>query len=152
MTSNLIADKFASSPAAGFLALNENLSDHEITERLKKHFRTEFINRIDEIILFSTLDEAALSKIADKKLTELKERLAARDIRLEYTDELPLYFAKKSKESGFGARPLSRMIVSEVENPISKLLLLKGSPHQMGIKARVSGNAIEILEENAALS
>lgn len=152
MTSNLIADKLASSQAAGFLAVNENLSDHEITERLKKHFRTEFINRIDEIILFSALDEEALSKIANKKLTELKERLAARDIRLEYSDELPLYFAKKSKESGFGARPLSRMIVSEVENPISKLLLMKGSRHQISLNARVFGSSVEILEENTALS
>jgi ATP-dependent Clp protease ATP-binding subunit ClpB len=92
-------------------------------EEVKQHFRPEFINRIDEIVVFHGLDRTHVRKIAGIQLERLGARLAERDLRLEISDEALDEIAKVGFDPLFGARPLKRAIQSQIENPIARLIL-----------------------------
>ena len=123
MTSNIGADGRDKSIHPGFITSSTESDRHRLTEILKKHFRPEFINRIDEIIPFSKLSLEALNKIADKKLQNLKERLKNLGISLSYTKEVSQYIAKKCESMDTGARPIARIITVDIENEITRILL-----------------------------
>ncbi|QJR11371.1 Chaperone protein ClpB [Usitatibacter rugosus] len=90
---------------------------------VKTHFRPEFINRIDEIVVFHGLDEKNIEGIARVQLKQLEERVAAMDMALEVSDAALSELAKAGFDPVYGARPLKRAIQSEIENPLSKALL-----------------------------
>ena len=94
-----------------------------VMEEVRQHFRPEFINRIDEIVVFHGLDESHVRKIAGIQLQRLSARLAQRDLRLEISDEALDQIAKVGFDPLFGARPLKRAIQSQIENPIARLIL-----------------------------
>ncbi len=94
-----------------------------VLEELKTHFRPEFLNRIDEIVVFHALDAAHISKIAAIQLQVLVERLHKIDLTLEVTPGALEELAKVSFDPVFGARPLKRAIQQRIENPLSKQLL-----------------------------
>ena len=85
--------------------------------------KPEFINRIDDIILFSALDLNALKNITKSKIIMLKERISDLGISLEFSEEVLEYIAQKGKKSGMGARPISRLITGEIENRIAKMII-----------------------------
>ena len=121
MTSNIGADNFKNGNSLGFMSVND---DKSIQEKLKKHFKIEFINRIDEIILFSTLSLSALKEIAKIKISNLRERLLESRIKLQVEDEIFSFVSEKAaKSKGFGARPLNRIIVTEIENKIADMIV-----------------------------
>ena len=121
MTSNIGADNFKNTNGLGFMT---NIDDRSMQEKLKNHFKVEFINRIDEIILFSTLSVSALKEIAKIKICELQERLLESQIELQVDDEIYAFISEKAaKSKGFGARPLNRFIVSEIENKIADMMV-----------------------------
>lgn len=121
LTSNIGANGFDEDKRTGFVK-SEKL-DNAVTELLKKHFKPEFINRIDEIIPFRTLSIESLSKIAYNKLKLLSERLKNVDIILEFDENICDNLARRTNSKGFGARPLQRMITSEIENKITRLII-----------------------------
>lgn len=126
MTSNVGADGFRKNRTPGFSS-EENASGtpdylHTV-EYLKKYFRTEWINRIDEIVLFSPLRKEHLSAIADMRLEELSERCHALGIRLCVDERVLDYLSEKSLAGGLGARPLARQITDILETPLSEKLL-----------------------------
>ena len=90
---------------------------------VKLHFRPEFINRIDEIVVFHALGEAQIAAIAKIQLARLEKRLAAMEIGLSISDEALAEIAKAGFDPVYGARPLKRAIQQELENPLSKALL-----------------------------
>jgi ATP-dependent Clp protease ATP-binding subunit ClpB len=90
---------------------------------VRKHFRPEFVNRIDEIVVFQALDNAQIRAIAQIQLKRLGERLAAQDMRLEVSDAALAEIAKVGFDPLYGARPLKRAIQQEIENPVAKLVL-----------------------------
>jgi len=94
-----------------------------IDELLKTYFKPEFLNRIDEVVVFDRLDETMIRKITDLRLAELAQRLAARSIGLEVQEAAKDYIAKEGFDRQFGARPLKRAIQNLLENPIAKKLL-----------------------------
>jgi ATP-dependent Clp protease ATP-binding subunit ClpB len=94
-----------------------------IDELLKTYFKPEFLNRIDEVVVFDRLDETMIRKITDLRLAELAQRLAARSIALEVHEAAKDYIAKEGFDRQFGARPLKRAIQNLLENPIAKKLL-----------------------------
>ena len=103
-------------------------SDYEVIKLavmgdVKTHFRPEFINRIDEIIVFHALGEAQIAAIAKIQLRRLEKRLAAMEIGLSVSDEALAEIAKAGFDPVYGARPLKRAIQQELENPLSKALL-----------------------------
>jgi ATP-dependent Clp protease ATP-binding subunit ClpB len=101
--------------------------DEKYMEEVKKHFRPEFINRIDEIIIFNALGEEAFAKIARKFMDELKHRLAERDITLEATDAVYDKIAEMGVDPIFGARPMKRYIQRNIETEIAKKMIAEGA-------------------------
>ena len=90
---------------------------------LKRHFRPEFLNRIDETVVFHPLSTDEVGRIADIQLERLKTRLEDRRIRLEVTEEALSHLGSRGYSSMYGARPLKRLIQHDVETPLSKLLV-----------------------------
>jgi ATP-dependent Clp protease ATP-binding subunit ClpB len=95
----------------------------EVLDALRHHFRPEFLNRVDEIIVFRALTEEDLKKIVDIQLERLRGRLAERRITLELTDEAKSHLARAGYDPVYGARPLKRAIQREIETPLSRLIL-----------------------------
>jgi ATP-dependent Clp protease ATP-binding subunit ClpB len=90
---------------------------------LRDHFRPEFLNRIDETILFHSLSRAQLDKIVDVQLESLRRRLAARNLKLEISDEAKKLLGEEGYDPTYGARPLKRVIQQRIENPLAGHLL-----------------------------
>ena len=95
----------------------------KVKEALKAHFRPEFLNRIDETIIFQQLTREDLVRIAEIQIKHLQQRLAARDMTLTLTDQAKERLAKKGFDPAYGARPLKRLIQQEIENPLAKRIL-----------------------------
>ena len=121
MTSNLGADRiqaFARKESGSF----DELKD-ELMEMLRHNFRPEFINRIDEIIVFQALTKEQLKQITRLMLHRVARRLRAQHIEVDFTDEAVEHLAEIGFDPEFGARPLRRAIQRELENEVSRLLL-----------------------------
>jgi ATP-dependent Clp protease ATP-binding subunit ClpB len=94
-----------------------------VMAEVKTQFRPEFVNRIDEIVVFHALDEKHIRDIAKIQLRYLSERLAKMEIRLDVTESALAELAKAGFDPVYGARPLKRAIQQSIENPLAKLLL-----------------------------
>ena len=111
-----------------FLILTSNLitdknKDKGVMEILRGFFKPEFLNRLDEILVFNSLQKEDISRIVDIQVGLLQKRLDERRIKLELTDKAKHWFAENGYSPEFGARPLKRLIVREIENPLSIMLL-----------------------------
>ncbi len=94
-----------------------------VREELRKAFRPEFLNRIDETIIFHPLSEGAIERIVDLKVAELNERLAEQEIALSLTSEAKRVLVKEGYDPHYGARPLARAIKRLVENPLASKIV-----------------------------
>jgi ATP-dependent Clp protease ATP-binding subunit ClpB len=99
------------------------LMKEAVLVELRHHFRPEFLNRVDDIVVFHALTEEDLKRILDIQLDRLRARLAERHIRLELTPEAATHLAREGYDPVYGARPLKRAIQKELETPIGRLLL-----------------------------
>ncbi|SMC32572.1 ATP-dependent chaperone ClpB [Moheibacter sediminis] len=104
----------------------------EVFEELKRNFRPEFLNRIDEIILFKPLSNSQISGIVKIQIDELAKKLAKRDITLDITQEALDYISQRGYDPQFGARPLKRVVQHDVLNELSKEIL-KGNIHDNSV-------------------
>jgi ATP-dependent Clp protease ATP-binding subunit ClpB len=103
--------------------------DRRVTEALRAHFRPEFLNRIDEIIIFDRLDDRQITKIVDFQLKRLLHRLGDRKISLELSEDAKRFLVKEGYDPAYGARPLRRVIQREILDPLS-LEILDGKFHE----------------------
>jgi ATP-dependent Clp protease ATP-binding subunit ClpB len=94
-----------------------------VLEEMRRQFRPEFLNRVDEIIVFHALSEEHLKRIVDIQLDRLRARLADRHIQLELTDAARTFLVRTGYDPNYGARPLKRAIQKEVETPLARLVL-----------------------------
>ena len=113
-----------------------------VLDSLRHHFRPEFLNRVDEIIVFHSLTEQDLKQIVDIQLDRLRTRLAERRITLELTDEAKSHLALSGYDPVYGARPLKRSIQREIETPLSRLILKGDVKDNSTVRAGVSSGAI----------
>ena len=131
MTSNvgarLITEKQSS---LGFNSENENADESEkkdikelVTGELRKVFRPEFLNRVDDIIVFNKLNKDEIKQIAVKMLKTLENRLDKMNIKISFTDNAVSEIADKGFDENYGARPLRRAIQNEIEDPLSEQML-----------------------------
>src|SRR5690606_27385003 len=104
----------------------------QVFEELKRHFRPEFLNRIDETILFKPLSNTQISGIVKIQIDELANKLAKREITLDITPEALEYISNKGYDPQFGARPLKRVVQQDVLNELSKEIL-KGNVHDNSV-------------------
>ncbi len=119
MTSNLGSGEIQQMQAN---AQPEAIKD-AVMEQVKAHFRPEFINRIDEIVVFNALDDEAIKSIAKIQVAKLAERIAAQGITFEVTPAALEAIAQAGFDPVYGARPLKRAVQDKLENPVARLLL-----------------------------
>ena len=121
MTSNVGSDLIAA--AGGHEQANYEAMKASLNEALHRQFRPEFLNRIDEVIVFHSLTDAELEAIVGLLLADLARRLAGQDLILELTPAARAVIAREGHDPAFGARPLKRTIQRLVENPLARALL-----------------------------
>ena len=128
MTSNVGASEMNAAKALGFTSKPESATDEEARRErmmaaLKSTFRPEFLNRIDDIIIFNSLKEADIEKIASLMLADVQKRINALNISIEFDPSVPALLAKEGFDEAYGARPLRRAVVRLVEDSFSTEML-----------------------------
>ena len=141
MTSNVGAHEIKKQSSIGFTSKVNEESEYEkmkdnVMKELKRKFKPEFLNRIDDTIVFHKLTDEDLDKIMDLMLESVKERLEAREIFLDFEDDSKKFLLNKGIDIDNGARPLRRVIIKEVEDRLSEEIL-QGNI-QIGDKVKVS--------------
>ncbi|MGD9056428.1 MAG: ATP-dependent chaperone ClpB [Desulfobacterales bacterium] len=121
---------------------NREEMEKRVTEALRASFRPEFLNRIDEIIIFQSLTAAEILKIVDIQMNRLGRRLADRNIELILSDDSKELIAKQGYDPVFGARPLKRVIQQYIENPLSLEILEGNVSEGARIRAEVEDDKI----------
>ena len=129
MTSNVGASMIASQSKLGFTTADDEKKDKyeklkdTVMEELKKAFRPEFLNRIDDIIVFAHLSKDEIRQIVDLMLKDLFKRLEERELAIEVTDEVKDFLAKDGYSEAYGARPLRRLIQKKIEDILAEEIL-----------------------------
>lgn len=129
MTSNVGAHMIQNTSKLGFSVSNDEKKDkyeklkETVMEELKKAFRPEFLNRIDDIIVFAHLNKEEIREIVDLMLNDLFKRLNERQLKIEVTDAAKDYLAKEGYSETYGARPLRRVIQKKVEDVLAEEIL-----------------------------
>lgn len=125
MTSNVGASKIVDKKASLGFGENDENNDIEslVMGDLKKTFKPEFLNRIDEIIVFNQLEQKDIEEIAKRMLSSLTKRVAELEIELDFTPEAVTAIAEAGFDKVYGARPLRRAIQQKIEDPLSELML-----------------------------
>ncbi|MCI4660718.1 MAG: ATP-dependent chaperone ClpB [Neomegalonema sp.] len=135
MTSNLGAEYLTALPDGA--AVSE--AEPQVMEAVRAHFRPEFINRLDEIILFHRLDRGHISRIAKIQIAQLSDRLADRKISLDLSEAALAWIAERGYDPIYGARPLGRVVQKYLQDPLAELLL-SGQIHD-GESVRIDADA-----------
>jgi ATP-dependent Clp protease ATP-binding subunit ClpC len=127
MTTNAGAEAIKNESAFGFQKPDDDASydsmKGRVNERIEKVFRPEFLNRLDDVIVFHHLTVDDLKKVIDIELAKVRERLGERGLKLELTEEAKKFLIKKGSDTDFGARPLRRALENYIEDPVSEELL-----------------------------
>lgn len=144
MTSNVGSEHFTADEA-------EEAIHERIQEDLKRTFRPEFLNRIDEIVIFHSLSEENILKIVDLKSAKLSERLLEQEITLTLTDEARKVLAKEGYNPHYGARPLERALKRLVENPLATKVISGeiSAGNHVSIDAAAMANALVIRQQDS---
>lgn len=145
MTSNLGSGEIQQMQAN---AQPEAIKD-AVMEQVKAHFRPEFINRIDEIVVFNALDDEAIKSIAKIQVAKLAERIAAQDITFEVTPAALEAIAQAGFDPVYGARPLKRAVQDKLENPVARLLLEGSAAPKDKVVCDYGENGFEFKVEKA---
>jgi len=143
MTSNIGAQFIDKMEHMGFSTSDEknneyNLVKEKVFSSLKEFFRPEFMNRLDDVIVFDILNREAVRKIVDIQMSLVKVRLQSKEIILQLSDKALEYLAKEGYNPQYGARPLKRLIQDKILNHIASLIIsqniLKGGTVMVDIK------------------
>lgn len=130
LTSNVGAEHIDKMQTLGFTTGEAkdqyDSAKNKVMKSLKDHFRPEFLNRLDDIVLFNVLSEEAVRDIVDIQVEHVQERLAQKDITLKLSNPVREYLAKEGYSPQYGARPLKRLIQTKILTPIANLMISKG--------------------------
>lgn len=144
MTTNLGSREMARRVPVGFQQVGDDAGSYErmqgrVMESLKEHFRPEFLNRVDDIIVFPQLSETEILQIVDLFVARLAERLREQDMSIELTDKAKVLMATKGYDPSMGARPLRREMQRNLEDPLSEKILFGEIKHGEKITVDVEG-------------
>ena len=127
MTSNIGADKITHQASFGFEKRDENITYEKMKNTLKveleSYFRPEFLNRVDEVVVFHKLKHSDLTNIVELEIKKVQKRLVEHGLSMELNDEAKEFLLEKGTDEKFGARPLRRAIEQHLEDPLSENLL-----------------------------
>jgi ATP-dependent Clp protease ATP-binding subunit ClpB len=125
--------------------------EERVMELVHQHFRPEFLNRIDEIVMFTQLSEEQIHRILDQYAAKLNEMLAERGISIEFSKEAADILARRGYDPDFGARPLKRVFQREIQNPLSLEILGGKFPPGSKVRVELRGDKLEfVLTEGPA--
>jgi ATP-dependent Clp protease ATP-binding subunit ClpB len=145
MTSNI-----ASQIILGFKGQDYEKMKTEALEVLRQSFRPEFLNRVDEVVVFHPLTREELRQIVDVQLIRLRQRLEERKIELELTDKARDYLAERGYDPSYGARPLKRLIQRELETALGRKLLSGEIRDNSCVKVEVGAQGLEFSSQPLA--
>jgi ATP-dependent Clp protease ATP-binding subunit ClpC len=153
MTSNIGARMIDKGTALGFRQDSE-VDQHarmkeDITSELKKTFNPEFLNRIDEVVIFHTLDKKHLMKIVDLLINEVNLRVVDRGIHIEVSAEVKKWLIKEGYQPNYGARPMRRCVQKNIEDPLSEEILKGRFKDVKNIKVVLKDNTPAFEEQEA---
>jgi ATP-dependent Clp protease ATP-binding subunit ClpC len=153
MTSNIGARMIDKGTSLGFHQSGESgevsrMKD-EVMGELKRTFNPEFLNRIDEIVVFHPLDKSNLIKIVDILIEEVNTRLAERGIRIELADDVKKWLTDEGYQPQYGARPMRRCVQRNIEDPLSEELLRGRFKENKRLKVVLKDNTPSFVEEEA---
>lgn len=143
MTSNIGAEHIDRMSHFGFQTSHDDVFEYghakgKVMESLKHYFRPEFLNRLDEIIVFDILSPETIAEIVKLQVKSVTDRLRAKEIELTVSEEVMEYLAKEGYDPKFGARPLKRVIQSKILTPVANMMvgqgMLKGGKVSVGMK------------------
>lgn len=145
MTSNLGSDLIRRTTEVGF-GVQEGIPDYKtmedkIDKAVKKHFKPEFINRLDGVVIFRALDKNLLLNVINIEVEKLEKRLKKKEITLELNQESKEFLVNKGYQPEMGARPLRRSIEQYLEDPLAELVL-REPEGQKHLKGEVEGDKI----------
>jgi len=124
MTSNVGSDMIGETAAKGLIGADAQLAlSDRVMDRLRDEFRPEFLNRVDDVILFNSLTREDLEKIVDIRMSLVRRRVGDRGIELALTDDARAFLASEGHDPVYGARPLHRVIEKRLLNPLSEAVL-----------------------------
>ncbi|MCS7311140.1 MAG: AAA family ATPase, partial [Armatimonadetes bacterium] len=155
MTSNLGTSTFGRSSSIGFRVGTDAEEERQrlrqsVEEALKRTFRPEFLNRIDEIIVFEPLSQEHILQIVDLLVQQVQKRLEERRVTLRLTDAARQWLAREGFDPVYGARPLRRLIQRAVENPLAGAILKgevrEGCTVEMDLAPDGKGLAFRVVE------
>lgn len=149
MTSNVGARNITETKHMGFASKEDSLKDYENTKQqvmseLKKQFRPEFLNRLDEIVVFKKLSRESIKTITKLMLKEFEKRVKEKDMTLEITDAVVEYISKIGFDDTYGARPLRRSIQSNIEDAFAESILDSTIKDGDSVKIDVIDNKIVV--------
>lgn len=149
LTSNLGTQHLRNRSTIGFQENAENLPYELVKERIleevKKTFRPEFLNRLDEIIVFHPLEQKHLLKIVDLEVEKVAQRLKEQNLTIFLTDEAREFLKNIGTDPQFGARPLRRAISRYLEDPLSEEILKESFPQNAHILVKATGNRLNFI-------
>jgi ATP-dependent Clp protease ATP-binding subunit ClpB len=134
MTSNIGSQRILQFKGSHIGEVYDRMKD-AVLDELRKNFRPEFLNRVDDIVVFHSLTEADLTKIVDIQLGSLRKRLADRKIALTLTPAAKEFVVRTGYDPAYGARPLKRAIQKEIETPLARLMLKGDVPDGSSVTA-----------------
>ncbi len=134
MTSNIGSQRILQFKGSHIGEVYDRMKD-AVLDELRKNFRPEFLNRVDDIVVFHSLTEADLTKIVDIQLGNLRKRLADRKIALTLTQAAKEFVVRTGYDPAYGARPLKRAIQKEIETPLARLMLKGDVPDGSSVTA-----------------
>jgi ATP-dependent Clp protease ATP-binding subunit ClpB len=131
MTSNIGAEHIDKMEAIGFdggrsAEVSYEEAKSKVEKSLKEHFRPEFLNRVDDIVIFDILKQDAIAKIVDLQVAEVQARLTSKGIKLKATPAVAAFIAKEGYDPHYGARPIRRLIQNRILNPLAQLIVSRG--------------------------
>jgi ATP-dependent Clp protease ATP-binding subunit ClpB len=116
LTSNIASDKIMSLP-------DVNEREKAVNDELKRHFKPEFLNRLDDIVIFNPLGLEQITKIVDVLFEGIRKKVAERGIEISLSDAAKAYIGEEGFDPVYGARPLKRALYSEVEDRLAEMIL-----------------------------
>jgi ATP-dependent Clp protease ATP-binding subunit ClpB len=131
MTSNIGAEHIDKMESIGFDQERSAESSYgeaksKVEKSLKEHFRPEFLNRVDDVVIFDILKPEAIEGIVGIQIEEMRQRLAGKGIKLKWTPAVAGYLAKEGYDPHYGARPIRRLLQNRILNPLAQLIVSRG--------------------------
>ncbi|GAB3182094.1 ATP-dependent Clp protease ATP-binding subunit [Nesterenkonia halophila] len=145
MTTNLGTGEISKSVMTGFQSSSDSTTNYErmkgkVSQELRQHFRPEFLNRVDDTIVFPQLEQSEIVKIVDLFVNQLRDRLSEQAMSLDVTQDARTFLAERGYDPSMGARPLRRTIQSLIEDQLSERILFGEIPHGAAITIGVTGS------------